>query len=482
MLDGAARIGEVVARAAADGQPAIAITDHGNLYGVLDFYKECRRAGIKPIIGLEAYQAAESRFERPPRRGRLDDSGGDARGGRKLYYHLTLLAENDAGYRNLIQLSSRSFLEGYYYQPKLDWDLLEAHSDGLIATTGCLGGHVAQSLLRGDFDDALKKASRLQDIFGRDHMFVELQDHGLDEQARTTPQLIEIAERLNAPLLATNDSHYVQRSDAVAHDALLCVQTGSVMSDPDRFRFHGDEHYLKGPRRPRRRALAGEPLTAIAPIGCGHVRTRQVPPDRPRRRPAGPHPDHAGPRPPPRQRQPPRPRVPARDRDRRVRHGLLLGRRAQVLGAPGRVLHGRRLRRRLHAEPHLRGDLHRPHRPHRGRPRAFDPARSATTTLLATFWESHDPTQGMRQGNDRGTQYRSAIYATADQLRSPRPASSATSRCSPRPATARSPPRSARSEDAPFFYAEDYHQQYLAKNPIGYCGIGGTGVSCPTGL
>jgi DNA polymerase-3 subunit alpha len=245
MLDGAARIGEVVAAAAADGQPAIAITDHGNLYGVIDFYKECRRAGVKPIIGLEAYQAAESRHERPPRRGRLDDSGGDTGGGRKLYYHLTLLAENDTGYRNLIQLSSRSFLEGYYYKPKLDWDLLEAHSDGIIATTGCLGGHVAQSLMRGDFDDALKKAGRLQDIFGRDQLFVEVQDHGLDEQARTTPQLIEIAERLHAPLLATNDSHYVHRTDAVAHDALLCVQTGSVMSDPGRFRFHGDEHYLK---------------------------------------------------------------------------------------------------------------------------------------------------------------------------------------------------------------------------------------------
>ncbi|MGH9118416.1 MAG: DNA polymerase III subunit alpha [Acidimicrobiales bacterium] len=253
MLDGAARIGEVVAKAAGDGQPAIGITDHGNLYGVLDFYKECRANGVKPIIGLEAYQAHDSRFERPPRRGRLDDSGGEGDGGRKLYYHLTLLAENDTGYRNLIQLASRAFLDGYWYKPRLDWDLLEEHSDGLIATTGCLGGHVAQALIRGDFDDALKKAGRLQDIFGRGNLFVELQDHGLPEQARTTPQLLDIAGQLGAPLLATNDSHYVDRSHAVAHDALLCVQTGSVMSDPDRFKFQGDEHYLKTAAEMRQR-------------------------------------------------------------------------------------------------------------------------------------------------------------------------------------------------------------------------------------
>ncbi|MGH9247401.1 MAG: DNA polymerase III subunit alpha [Acidimicrobiales bacterium] len=245
MLDGAARIGEVVAKAAADGQPAIGITDHGNMYGILDFYKACRGAGIKPIIGVEAYQAEDSRFERPSRRGRLDDSGGDSDGGKKLYYHLTLLAENNAGYRNLIQLASQAFLQGYWYKPRLDWDLLEQHRDGVIVTTGCLGGHVLQSLLRGDYDDALKKAGRLQDIFGRDNLFVELQDHGMPEQRRTNPQLVDIAAQLGAPLLATNDSHYVNREHAVAHDALLCVQTGSVMTDPDRFKFHGDQHYLK---------------------------------------------------------------------------------------------------------------------------------------------------------------------------------------------------------------------------------------------
>ncbi|MBX3287532.1 MAG: DNA polymerase III subunit alpha, partial [Actinobacteria bacterium] len=245
MLDGAARVGDVVAAAAADGQPAIGITDHGNMYGVLPFYKACKAEGIKPIIGFEAYQAGDSRHERPPRRGRVDDTGGDAEGGKKLYYHLTLLAENNVGYQNLIQLSSRAFMEGYYYKPRLDWELLETHSEGVIATTGCLGGHVLQHLMRGDEEAALKAAGRLQDIFGRDNLFVEIQDHGIPEQHRTNPQLFDIAKRLGAPLLATNDSHYTHRHDAVAHDALLCVQTGSLMSDPDRFKFHGDDHYLK---------------------------------------------------------------------------------------------------------------------------------------------------------------------------------------------------------------------------------------------
>ena len=150
MLDGAARLDDLVAKAVADGQPALGITDHGNMYGTLEFYKECRKQGIKPVIGTEAYMAHDHRSERPARRGRVDDSGGDTEGGKKLYYHLTLLAESDAGYRNLIQLSSRAYLEGYYYKPRLDWELLEQHSEGVIATTGCLGGHVLQSLMRGD--------------------------------------------------------------------------------------------------------------------------------------------------------------------------------------------------------------------------------------------------------------------------------------------------------------------------------------------
>src|SRR5829696_8157282 len=245
MLDGAARLDELVAKAVADGQPAIGMTDHGNMYGTLEFYKECRKQGIKPVIGTEAYMAHDHRSERPARRGRIDDSGGDTEGGRKLYYHLTLLAEDERGYRNLIQLSSRAFLEGYYYKPRLDWELLEQHHEGLIATTGCLGGHVLQSLLQGDERGALEKAARLQDIFGRDQLFVELQDHGLPAQRETNPQLIALARKLQAPLVATNDSHYTHREDHESHDALLCVQTGALITDPKRFKFEGQEHYLK---------------------------------------------------------------------------------------------------------------------------------------------------------------------------------------------------------------------------------------------
>ena len=251
MLDGAARVDDVVAAAAADGQPAIGITDHGNMYGVLPFYKAARNVGIKPIVGSELYMAYEDRTERINVRGRMDDTGGEGEGGRKPYYHLTTLAESMTGYRNLIQLSSRAFLEGYYRKPKVDWELLADHSEGIIATTGCLGGHVLQELIRPDrhadesFDAALKKAGRLQDIFGRDNLFVELQDHGIREQHRTNPLLCEIARKLGAPLLATNDTHYTHRHDAESHDALLCVQTGSLMGDADRFKFHGDDHYLK---------------------------------------------------------------------------------------------------------------------------------------------------------------------------------------------------------------------------------------------
>src|SRR5688500_5343670 len=163
MLDGAARVDEVVAAAAADGQPAIGITDHGNMYGVLDFYKACRKQGITPIIGIEAYQAYDSRLERASRRGRMDDTASDVDGGQKLYYHLTLLAETDAGYSNLIKLASSAFLEGYHYKPRMDWELLSRHSEGVIASTGCLGGHVLQSLLHDDERGALEKAARLQD-------------------------------------------------------------------------------------------------------------------------------------------------------------------------------------------------------------------------------------------------------------------------------------------------------------------------------
>jgi DNA polymerase-3 subunit alpha len=235
MLDGAARVEELVLAAKADGQRAIGITDHGNLYGVIDFYETCRKHGVTPIIGLEAYMAANSRFDRPPRRGKMDDTGGDTEGGQKLYHHLTLLATNNDGYRNLRELSSRAFLEGYYYKPRLDWELLSEHSSGLIATSSCLGGVVLQALLHDDYRKALELAGRLQTIFGPENFFIEMQDHGIPEQVRTNPHLLEIARDLNAPLLATNDLHYVNHGDAAMHDALLCIGTvTSTTSNPPR--------------------------------------------------------------------------------------------------------------------------------------------------------------------------------------------------------------------------------------------------------
>ncbi len=264
MLDGASRVDDAINAAVADGQPALAITDHGNMYGVLEFYRGCHDAGIKPIIGSEVYLAHESRTERLNRTGRTDDSGGSTGSGQKLYYHAILLAENDVGYKNLIQISSQAFLTGYHYKPRADFELLEKYHEGLIATCGCLGGHVLQSLLQGQEELALQQAARFQDIFGRDNYFIELQDHGMPEQKRTNPQLLEIARKIKAPIVATNDSHYTHSYDAEAHDALLCVQTGSLLSDADRFKFHGDQHYLKTAAEMRR-------LFAEIPSACDNT-------------------------------------------------------------------------------------------------------------------------------------------------------------------------------------------------------------------
>ena len=251
LLDGAARIKDVVAEAAAMDQPAIGITDHGNLYGVVDFVKAARQHDIKPIIGIEAYFTDGSRFDRPP-------------SDQNKRYHMILLAENDVGYRNLLQLSSKSFMEGYYYKPRMDFDLLARHSEGIIATSGCLGGVVPQLLgpdamseegnkgtIR-DFDAAVAAAGRFQDIFGKDNFFIEVQDHGLEAQGRIMDDLIEISKVVGAPLLATNDAHYTKRTEHDAHDALLCIQTGSLRNEPGRLRFEGSEHYLKSAEEMRR--------------------------------------------------------------------------------------------------------------------------------------------------------------------------------------------------------------------------------------
>src|ERR1700748_2443805 len=180
MLDGASRIGDVIRAAVSDGQPAVGITDHGNMYGVLELYAAARDAGITPVLGMEAYFTDGSRFDRPKR-------------SEHEIYHLTLLAETNAGYHNLMQVSSAAYLDGYYYKPRSDWELFERHHEGLIATTGCLGGLVPQLIPNGREKEALEAASRFQDIFGKDHFFVEVQDHGLEDDARVSKPLLDIA-------------------------------------------------------------------------------------------------------------------------------------------------------------------------------------------------------------------------------------------------------------------------------------------------
>ena len=246
LLDGASRLEELVDAAVKDNQPALGITDHGNMYGVVEFYKACKARDIKPVLGTEAYMAHEHRSERPQRSSKkVDDTGGDVGKGEKLYYHLTLLAENNTGYKNLIQVASRAFMEGYYYKPRVDWEVLNDHAEGLIATSGCLGSHVNQALMKDDVKLAGELAGRLAEIFGKDSFFIEMQDHGIPAQKKNNQHLLDISKKLDIPLLATNDTHYTHAEDADAHDVLLCVQTGSYKSSEDRFKFSSEEHYLK---------------------------------------------------------------------------------------------------------------------------------------------------------------------------------------------------------------------------------------------
>ena len=249
MLDGASKIKEAVAAAVRDGQPALGVTDHGNMYGVPKFYKECIDQGIKPIIGYEAYMAKDTIEERPvSKKKNVDDSGDSGSEDKhKIYYHLTILAETDQGYRNLVKLASETFTRehAYYYKNRTDWDMIDQYKEGLILTSGCLGGQVLQALMRDDFNLAYRLAGRFQDMVGQENFFIELQDHGLPEQDATNPQLVKLSQKLRAPMLLTNDSHYVNRSDAFSHELLLCGQTGAKLKDKDRFKFHGEEHYIK---------------------------------------------------------------------------------------------------------------------------------------------------------------------------------------------------------------------------------------------
>ena len=243
MLDGAARVGELVGEVAEQKMPAIAMTDHGNVFGAYDFYKQAKKAGVKPIIGIEAYVAPESRFDK--RRVKWAEGGEDDVSGGGAYTHMTILAENNEGLGNLFRLSSLASLEGYYYKPRMDRELLSQYSAGLIATTGCPGGEIQTRLRMGAYAEARRAASELRDIFGPENFFLEIMDHGIEIETRVKADLLALGRDLSLPLLATNDLHYTRSKDASAHEVLLCVQSGSTLADPKRFKFENQEFYLK---------------------------------------------------------------------------------------------------------------------------------------------------------------------------------------------------------------------------------------------
>ena len=236
LLDGASKIPELIAKTKELGMDSIAITDHGVMYGVIDFYKEAKKQGIKPIIGCEVYVAPGSRFDREIDRGE------------NRYYHLVLLAENDTGYHNLMKIVSRGFTEGFYYKPRVDRETLQEFHEGIIALSACLAGEVAVYLRQGFYEEAKKAALEHEEIFGKGNYFLELQDHGMDEQKTVNQGLMRLHEETGIELVATNDLHYVNAEDAEAHDILLCIQTGKRVNDPDRMRYVGGQYYLKSPK------------------------------------------------------------------------------------------------------------------------------------------------------------------------------------------------------------------------------------------
>ena len=262
MLDGAARVDELVKEVANQGMPAIAITDHGNVFGAYEFNKKAIAAGVKPIIGIEAYVAPESRFEK--RRVKWADGGEDDVSGGGAYTHMTLLAENNEGLSNLFKLSSLASLEGYYYKPRMDRDLLSKYGKGIIATTGCPGGEIQTRLRMGAYKEAKQAASELRDIFGAENFYLEIMDHGIDIETRVKADLLKLGKELGLPLLATNDLHYTHHEDAASHEALLCVQSGSTLADPKRFKFENNEFYLKSAQEMRK-------LFADIPEACDNT-------------------------------------------------------------------------------------------------------------------------------------------------------------------------------------------------------------------
>ncbi|WP_347753908.1 DNA polymerase III subunit alpha [Agrococcus sp. ProA11] len=247
MLDGAARIKDLMQAVEDEGMPAVAMTDHGNVFGAFEFWKAAKAQGVKPIIGTEAYITPGTHRSEKTRVkwGDQSTASGDDVSGGGAYTHMTLLAENNEGLHNLFRLSSYASMEGFYFKPRMDRELLEQYSSGLIATTGCPSGEVQTRLRLGQFDEALAAAASYRDLFGADNYFLELMDHGLEIERRVKQGLLDIGKQLGLPLLATNDLHYTRADDAKSHDALLCVQSGSTMDDPNRFRLDGGGYYVK---------------------------------------------------------------------------------------------------------------------------------------------------------------------------------------------------------------------------------------------
>ncbi|MGD9579808.1 MAG: DNA polymerase III subunit alpha [Vampirovibrionia bacterium] len=233
ILDGATKIKDLIAHAKDKNMPAIAITDHGCMYGSIAFYQQCKSAGIKPIIGCEVYTIDGDITEKKTPSGRMGS-----------YNHLVLLAKDYKGYQNLTKLVSKSYIDGFYYKPRINYEILSEHTEGLIAMSACLGGDVNQSLLKGKYDEALEKAKYLKELFGED-FYLEIQDHGMEEQKQINPDIVNLGKELDIQIVATNDSHYTKKEDYLAHDILLCLQTGKTFDDPDRMRFPSKEFYVK---------------------------------------------------------------------------------------------------------------------------------------------------------------------------------------------------------------------------------------------
>ena len=233
LLDGSSKISELLPRARELGMDSLAITDHGVMYGVIDFYKKAKEVGVKPILGCEIYVAPGSRFDR-------EQSRGEDR-----YYHLVLLAENNRGYKNLMKIVTRGFTEGYYYKPRVDYEILEKYHEGIIALSACLAGEIPNKILKEDYEGARAAARRMNELFGQGNFFLELQDHGLRQQTQVNSVIMRMSKELDIPLVVTNDVHYIKEEDAVPHDILLCIQTGKLVTDQDRMRYEGGQFFLK---------------------------------------------------------------------------------------------------------------------------------------------------------------------------------------------------------------------------------------------